>query len=285
MMPGRMLVATLTMLAMAVATAAEAAAAPPQPNATTLGFIDAAIAEGRLKAAADLARRARARGEESPELRLRDAEMLFADSQLRDAGAAFETLELYPELAGRARTGRALVAWRLGHADEADRLLKSALEADPGLARAWSARGVLADERRDWATAEMAYGQALALEPRNAAILNNRGYSRLLQKRPAEAEADLARAVAIDPGLEAAQTNLRFARGVQGRYVEAFDGSNPKQLARDLNTVGFAAMSRGDLAVAESYFARAIELNGRFDSTAAANLEYLKTLGVTKAPR
>ena len=51
-----------------------------------------------------------------------------------------------------------------------------------------------------------------------------------------------------------------------------------QQNANDLNTVGFAAMSRGDYGLAETFFTRAMQLNPQFDRTAWDNLVYLKQL-------
>ena len=137
---------------------------------------------------------------------------------------------------------------------------------------------MLADRRRDWASADRFYGAAIKANPGSADVLNNRGYSRLLQGRYAEAEADLEQAVKVDRTLKAAVTNLTLTKAMQGRYAEAFTSGNREELARDLNTVGVAAMLRGDTRVAQGYFTRAIEMNGRFDKTAAANLAYLKAI-------
>ena len=154
--------------------------------------------------------------------------------------------------------------------------LEAALAQDPKLVRAATARGVAADRQRDWARADTAYAQALASDPRSAAARNNHGYSLLLRGRLADAEAEFAAALAIDPKLATAQTNLRLARAMQGRYREAFTNSSRESLAADLNTVGFAAMARGDFAMAETYFQRAMERNPHFDHVAWANLQYLQ---------
>jgi Flp pilus assembly protein TadD len=153
------------------------------------------------------------------------------------------------------------------------------------MVRALSARGVLADKRRDWATAEAQYALAIKADPGSAFVYNNRGYSRLLQGRNAEAEGDFARAVDLAPDLAAARTNLSLARGLQGRYAEAFTASSRDDLARELNTVGMAALLRGDHRLAESYFSRAIEMNSRYDRTATANLAYLKAIAPEAAAR
>lgn len=259
------------------APASDQAAASPDAQALTLEFIDKAITDGRLKSAGELILRARARFA-GPELSLREAELMLAGGGLAEAAQAFQQLENDPTVGARALAGRGIAAIRAGQDAAAEELLAAAVAQDPSLARAWSARGVLADRRRDWASADRFYGAAIKANPGSADVLNNRGYSRLLQGRYAEAEADLEQAVKLDRTLQAAVTNLTLTKAMQGRYAEAFTSGNREELARDLNTVGVAAMLRGDTRVAQGYFTRAIEMNGRFDKTAAANLAYLKAI-------
>lgn len=266
-----------------------AAAPPPVPVADTplvpvvqattppaaLAVIDKAIAEGRFDDAEITISRTRATAS-SPELQLRAAELTLARGDLPAAATAFADVRDQADVAARGWQGSGIVALRQGRIAEGVAALDKALALDANLARAWNARGVAADRQRDWKRAEAAYARAIAADPGLVAALSNRGYSLLLQRRFAEAEADLAKAAARDPGLAAARTNLRLARAMQGRYEEAFIGSTREGLASDLNTVGFAAMSRGDDVTAEVYFSRALALNTRYDRTAAANLEYLK---------
>lgn len=247
-----------------------------------LAFVDAAIADGRLKGAQDLLARARALND-GPHHALREAEILLASGAHAAALRLFDMLESEPDLAARALLGRGLAEYRAGRAAEAEAALGRAVAIDPSLMRGWLALAALADQRQDWAAAEAHHGRALELDPRSATALNNRGWSRLLQGRHADAEADLAQALSLDAGLAAARTNLRLARAMQGRYAEAFEGTDRAGLARDLNTVGFAAMTRGDHALAESYFARALELNTRYDRAAAANLAYLQEIRMRPA--
>lgn len=277
----------LLLLALPSATAAAPQAEAPAPAALdgaalTFEFIDKALADGRLKAAADLITRARFRYD-GPELRLREAELLLASGLATEADMAFRALEADHDLAARAKTGRAIGLIRSGELDIARELLVTATNLDPTLARAWSALAVLADRKQDWKLAESQYEKALTAAPRDASLYNNRGYSRLLQRRVPEAEADFVKALELKPGLASAETNLRLARGLQGRYTEAFAGSTREQLGRDLNTVGYAALLRGDYSLAESYFSRALELDPQYRETAAANLAYLKQLSAAAA--
>ena len=259
------------------ARAPEAAPATEEGAAFTLEFIDMALAEGRLKSAADLITRARFRYN-GPELQLREAELLLASGLRTEADMGFRVLEAEPATAARAKTGRAVGLMREGETTLARELLTTATRLDPSLARAWSALAVLADWEQDWKAADSYYGKALAAAPRDATVYNNRGYSRLLQRRAPEAEADFLMALQLQPKLGSAETNLRLARGLQGHYTEAFAGSSREQLGRDLNTVGYAALLRGDMKLAESYFSRALELDPQYQGTAAANLAYLKQL-------
>jgi Flp pilus assembly protein TadD len=263
----------------AATTATEQApeAAAADGKALTLEFIDKAIAEGRHKSAGDLILRARVRFP-GPEITLREAELMLAHGAVTEAATAFRLLEDDPFVGARALAGRGIAAIKSGEDAAAEALLAAAVARDPNLGRAWSALAVLADRRRDWAAADVFYARAIAALPQSADILNNRGYSRLLQGRHSEAEADLSAAVKLNPALRAAATNLTLARAMQGRYAEAFTSADRDGLARDLNTVGVAAMLRGDTRIAQSYFTRAIDMNGRYDRTAQANLAYLRTI-------
>jgi Flp pilus assembly protein TadD len=260
---------------LAIAPPGPAVAAPAATPAATLALIDQAIAEGRFDGAETLISRSRS-STPSAELQLREAELILARGDPSGAATGFAALHDIPEVSARAWQGSGIAALQRGQLVAATTALDTALAQDPELARAWNARGVVADRQRDWARAAAAYARAVAADPGFVPALNNRGYSLLLQRRFAEAEADLARAVAREPGMAAARTNLRLARAMQGKYEEAFVGSTREGLAADLNTVGFAAMARGDDATAEVYFNRALAVNSRYDHTAAANLEYLK---------
>ncbi|MEI6486180.1 MAG: hypothetical protein WCO11_07910 [Sphingomonadales bacterium] len=289
--------AVLLLLALLVAVAAPALAAPrarqPSPDAITralaaptapptpaaLALLDAAISEGRLADARALIAPMWASG--TPDVLLRGAELALADASLPEAAEAFQGLADGP-LAARAAQGLGITLLRQGRDADARVQLEKAVGLDPALARSWNALGVLADTARDWAAADTAYAKAIAADPRDAAALANRGWSQLLRGHHVAAERDLVAALALAPGLKTARTNLALARAMQGRYQEAFLVSDKATLASDLNTVGFAAMGRGDLAVAEAYFNRALSLNPQFDRVAWANLQYLAELKAQK---
>lgn len=263
----------------AALTGGKSAPVPTEPT-TPNGYverIDASIQAGSLDVARDLLVRATGHVP-TPRLALERAEYALASGLLDVAAAEFTALGPDATVAARADQGLGLARLRLNDNDAAIVALDRAVAKDPSLIRAWIARGVAADRARDWAEADIAYARALGLDQNSATALTNRGYSRLLRGQFAEAATDLQQAIAIDPKLEVARTNLRLARAMAGDYKSAFVGSNKADLARDLNTVGFAAMARGDYGIAESYFTRAMQISPQFDRTAWANLEYLKQL-------
>lgn len=203
---------------------------------------------------------------------------LFGESMraVAEALTGFGLLIDEPAVAARAHQGLGISRLRRDQIDEAKVSLDTALALDPGLLRAQRARAAVADRERDWKRADAAYAAALALAPGDAETLSNRGWSRMLRGEHAAAEADLMAALSADPALEVAAGNLRLARAMQGKYQQAFEGSTRETLAADLNTVGFAAMSRGDLDIAEAYFRRAMMINPVYDRTAAANLSWVE---------
>ncbi len=246
-----------------------------------LAILDQAIAERRFEAAREIIGRIAATNG-GPALQLRAAELALAQGALPEAATAYGEL-LADSLADRAiraagAQGLGLTRLRQGDLAAATAALDAALAIDPLLVRAWTARGVINDRNRAFEAANAAYARALAIAPNSVAALNNHGYSLLLQQQPQAAEAPLLQALAIEPGLATTRTNLRLARALQGRYKEAFEGATPDRLAGAMNTVGFAAMARGDYATAETYFNRALALNSQFDSVAWANLRYLKDI-------
>lgn len=252
-----------------------------RPKITALRLLDAAIAEGRIGDAEEIIRRAPIEALD-PEFRLRQAEVALAAGRMAEAITGFGLLTEERVAAARAQQGLGIARLRRGQPLEAAAALDVALKLDSGLLRAQRARGAAADRLRDWPRAETAYARALALAPGDAATLSNRGWSRLLCGQYAQAEADLRAVQTADPNSKVVAGNRRLARAMQGRYEEAFTGSTRESLAADLNSVGFAAMARGDLEIAEAYFKRAMTLSPRFDKMADANLKWVEAVRARK---
>jgi len=139
--------------------------------------------------------------------------------------------------------------------------------------RAWNALGGEYDRRQDWASAEDAYAHALTTSNRDAIVLNNRGFSRVLQNRLDDGIADLVAALQKKPDLSAARTNLRLAMGLKGDYDRALAAGPQEDKAALYNNVGYAAMLRGDQARATELFNKALTERSEFYGRASNNLD------------
>jgi len=183
--------------------------------------------------------------------------------------------------AARAQQGLGLSFLRLSDADSAKRYLTEALESDSKLWRAHLGLAQMADEARDWAVAEKAYQDAIAISPQTPAIYNNLGLSYMRQRRYDDAIAQFQKSLQLKGSL-AVKANLRFAFAMKGDYLTALAGVAKDNLADTLNNVGYAAMLCGYYDAAEAYFSRAIEAQPSYHARAADNLRMVKDLRQAK---
>lgn len=212
--------------------------------------------------------------QQNPRFQLLRAEYLLALGQLEQA-----VVELQPLLNGaegaRAAQGLGLALLRQRKAAGAVEALTAAVRQNSLLWRAWNALGVAHDQLGQWAQAEAAYAQALAAQSGAAEVHSNRGYSRLLQNRAEDAVADLELAASLLPENETVRTNLQLALALAGRYGAALaapTAQSPGAQARALNTVGYAALLRGDRETARALLSRALEASDVYYARAANNL-------------
>lgn len=264
------------LLAVPTATAATKATGPASGKLAADGAvaqIGQAIDEQRyLDAAAEIDQAAIA-GIDDPRLTLLTGELSLARARLNDALASFKAVDTKPTIGARALQGEGITLSLLNRPAEAVEVLQKAVAEDPKAWRAWNALGAEYDRRRAWSDAEAAYNRALGESQDTASVLNNRGYSRLLQNRLDEAMADFVTALQKKPDLAAARTNLRLAIAMKGEYGRAIEGATPGDKAALLNNAGFAAILRGDYAQAEDLLAEAMKAKGEYYARASANLE------------
>lgn len=211
------------------------------------------------------------------------AAYLMGESLLRlgrpkQAVGYFSAAQDDPEHGAGALQGMGIAFLLLDDPDSAQLRLEEAVAREPTLWRAYNALGQIHDSRQEWAAAAAAYEKALAIKPESAATRNNMGMSAMLQRDFDTAIMQFERATMLDPELGGAQTNLRIALALNGEYVDAFAGVPRTRVADTLNNIGYAAMMRGDLDVAESYFVRALETSPTYHITAAENLNQLRYL-------
>jgi len=242
-----------------------------------------ALDERRYVDAGTLLDQALAQGMKSPELTTLTGELLLARNRYADALDVFRGVAADPTQKAQALEGEGLALSLLSRSAEALAQLKAATEADKGLWRAWNALGSEYDQRRDWKNAEAAYGKALAAPGVNTAVvLNNRGYSRLLQQQLKEAGADFVAALEKDPSLSQARTNLRLTLAMEGHYARAAMTGAGDDRAAVLNNVGVAAAMRGDFIEADKMFNEAMAAKGQFYARASENLQVSHDLAARK---
>jgi Flp pilus assembly protein TadD len=246
-------------------------------------MIREAISEMRFMDAERLLDEAAVAGIKDDRLTLLAGELDLNRHQLKPALAAFDELEarsasVAPAIVSQARANRGITLSLMGRSEDALGVLLEAVKADPTLWRAWNALGAEHDARRDWAKAEEAYGHALDASRGDPIVLNNRGYSRLLQKRYDEGAADLVAALGKRPDFPQARANLRLLLAMKGDYTRAIQGGGDQDQATLLNNAGFAAAMQGDYARAEDFLNRAMKLRSTYFEKAGENLKVVSAL-------
>jgi Flp pilus assembly protein TadD len=253
------------------APSGEIAGKPAGEN--VIAEIQRAIDEQRYLDAATGINQAIVASVDDPRLTVLTGELSLARSRYDDAITSFKTVDSNPAVQARALQGEGIALSLLKRSDDAVQALQKAILLDPNAWRAWNALGAEYDSRREWSDAENAYRHALSGSHDAPAVLNNRGYSRLLQNRIDEAIADFIAALQKKPDLAPARTNLRFAIAMKGEYSRAVEGATLDNKAALLNNAGFAAILRGDYARAEDLLAQAAKAKGEYYSRASQNLE------------
>lgn len=251
----------------------------------TIATIQRALDEQRLKDAGDLLDRTLLSGAKDPRLYLLSGELDLLRGRYAEALDVLKQADTAPVTRAKALECEGIALSMLERSDEALAALQDAVAADPSAWRAWDALAGEYDRRRDWTRAEAAYDHAMTGSDGAAIVLNNRGYSRLLQGRFDDAKDDFVAALEKKPDLATARTNLRLAMAMKGEYERATAATSQDDQAALLNNAGFAAMMRGDYAEAEALLTRAMQAKGEYYARAAQNLEVAKALEARqKAP-
>jgi tetratricopeptide (TPR) repeat protein len=246
--------------------------------------VEQALDEQRDVDAGNLLDEAATKDLKSPALTRLGGELLLARGNYTDALDVFRIVDNNPAEKAKALEGEGIALSLLGHSDDALAHLKQAIVLDKNLWRAWNGLGREYDLRHDWTASADAYEHALAAPGANTAVvLNNRGYSRMLQHRTDLAATDFVNALQKDPSLAPARTNLRMALAMQGQYDRAVMTGVGDDRAAVLNNVGLAAAMRGDYGEADKLFGDAIAAKGQFYGRAAANLALSHEMAARKS--
>jgi Flp pilus assembly protein TadD len=253
-------------------------AAAAKAPAEYLTEIQRALDEQRLVDAGTLIDEAIVAGDKNPKLAIYSGQLALARGRYEAALATYKGVENEPAVHGDALEGEGLALALLERSDEALAMLQKAVAAKPTAWRAWNALGSEYDARKRWPEAEAAYERAMTESDRSPLVLNNRGFSRLLQGRLEEASKDFVEALQKKPDMPAARTNLRLALAMRGEYDRAVASAPQDSEAASLNNAGFAAMMRGDYAAADGLFERAMRAKGEFYGRAATNQQLSRAL-------
>lgn len=241
--------------------------------ATGLGDAVQALQAGRLEQARLMLDASVGAGVKGPEIDRLLAELAFRTGKWSTALERYERLAAMnpDESLNLERAG--ISAFYLGDLHRSDAALTAATAIAGASWRAWNARGAVADHRRDWAEADLAYDRALQLAPSNAIVLNNRGWSLLLRGDWAEALPLLEQAAALAPGTRRIADNLELARAALADDLpKRRAGESNSSWAARLNDAGVLAMASGDRKRAIAAFAQAIEARTKWFDRAANNL-------------
>lgn len=206
-----------------------------------------------------------------------DARLALAEGRNADAFFAFTRLaEAFPNDCV-VREGAGLAALRLGSLNGAQKLLNEAIAICPGQWRSWNALGVIADRNGDWSASAAAYARALALVPTEPVVLNNLGYSLILQRRFDDAEQMLRNAIRIAPNNDRLSNNLDIAMIAAGKALDPdIANAPPARRATRLNNAGYISFLSGRTSVAKSYLDDAIAIGPAYFGRAARNLKIVE---------
>ena len=285
-MSRNLVVAFAVLLALSSAPAASAARAPAPVavGAATIAQIRQAIDEQRLVDAARMLDAALLNGARDPRLSLLSGDISLARANYGLALTSYRAAQEAPETHAASLEGQGVALSLMQRSDEAMAALLAAVQANPGAWRAWNALGSEYDQTAQWQKADDAYKHGIDASGGAAIVLNNRGYSRLLQRRRAEAVTDLVAALDKRPNFPEARTNLRLALALGGDYERAIAGGAPGDQAALLNNAGFAAGMRGDYAEAEDLLGRALKVKSEYYARAAENLKIVRALSAGSRP-
>lgn len=242
-----------------------------------LGHAVQALQAGRLDQARimlDAAVKAGAQGDEVDRLL---AELAFRSGDWATALNRYQVLAAANPQESLAFERAGIAAFHMGDLRRATAALNSATLLPGASWRAWSARGAIADQRRDWAEADLSYDRALALAPNRAEVLNNSGWSLLLRGQWQEALLLLERAGSLEPKSRRIADNLELARAAAAEDLpKRRPGESDSDWAARLNDAGVVAAGAGDRQRAIAAFARAIEASSQWFERAANNLAIIE---------
>lgn len=201
--------------------------------------------------------------------------LALARARRHDAAAAeFGALSRDGIMDDRTRIEYAHSLARLQRWGDAEQVM-SGVSPEAGGPRRYLIDAMLADQRGDWAAADIDYEKARRAAANPATILNNWGVSRMSRGDPAAAEKTFEQALSYDPRLFNAKNNLAVARALQGEYRLPLVSMTEEERAVMLHNIGVIALRRGDREAAKGLFTMAVAAHPRYYPEAAEKLAAL----------
>jgi Flp pilus assembly protein TadD len=261
-------------LAAGVAAATPVPPAPAVPVSTIVSEAEHAIHAGRLDQARLMIARIVGMGVKGPPVERLMADLDFASGRDREALTRYQQLLKSAPGDREMSENAGIAALRIGDIAVAGPLIERATAGSGGTWRAWNARGVLADLRRDWKVSDSAYARAAQIFPGQPEVLNNQGWSLLLRGDWRGAVGFFEQAAVASPKSERIANNLELARAALGGDLPGRRaGESDRDWAARLNDAGVAAEAMGNRQRAVAAFTQALEASGSWYARAANNLE------------
>ncbi len=213
-----------------------------------------------------------------------DAERIGAElalGQHRDDEAAvrFEALARNPISSCRVDEGLGIAYLRTDRHTEALSPLLRAIAKCPDRWQSWNALAIAQDFQHAWNDSGKSYARAYALADQRAAVLNNYGFSLLLQRRVTEATRLLTLAHAANRSNPRYLNNLDISYAIAGlplKPEEQVTEANDTLWTERLNNAGYVSLLSGNAPAAKSYFKRAMAEGGKISRQAQANLALME---------
>lgn len=242
-----------------------------------LGDAVQALQAGRIEQARiilDTAVKAGAQGDEVDRLL---ADLAFRSRDYAGALDRYQRLAALHPQESLAFERAGIAAFHVGDLRRATAALAAATALPGASWRAWNARGAVADLRRDWDEADLAYGRARELAPGRAEILNNRGWSLLLRGQWQDALPLLDQAATLDPKSRRIADNLELAKAALAEELpRRRAGESNADWAARLNDAGVAAAVGGQRQRATAAFSQALVASAQWYERAANNLAVIE---------
>jgi Tfp pilus assembly protein PilF len=266
----------ILLTAFALATASTPmVAATPDP----FTLIELAIARNRLIQAGEMIRLARRKPSSgtTDQLDLLEGQLSLLLGHNGNAFSLFSRVEKSAPKNCEASEGAGIAALRLNRINAARTRLLDAAAQCPDRWRTWNAIAIIADRNRQWRESAIAYDRARTIAPREASIINNLGYSLILQRRFAEAEQVLRDGLRILPDDQRLQNNLDIALAANDQPIlnTDSDGSTERYAIR-LSNAGYISYVLGNTAQSRDLYEKSQNAGSHTPKSLIENIKLLQ---------